>query len=131
MIVNICRFIIVNYSQTDRQNKLTCSFIIKELHHIFKCSFHIFFIMKLSSECNVVLNRSDFLLFFSLFSFFIDTMYEQSLKGLCQLGHMRSRVRSSLICIQLIPGVLLFRHFIRRVVRSYSRAERRFRLPVF
>ena len=53
------------------------------------------------------------------------------LKGLCQLGHMRSRVRSSLICIQLIPGVLLFRHFIRRVVRSYSRAERRFRLPVF
>ena len=79
MIVNICRFIIVNYSQTDRQNKLTCSFIIKELHHIFKCSFLIFFIMKLSSECDVVLNRSDFLLFFSLFSFFIDTMYEQSL----------------------------------------------------
>ena len=33
------------------------------------------------------------------------------LKGLCQLGHMRSRVRSSLICIQLTPGVLLFRHF--------------------
>ena len=75
MIVNISRFIIVNYSQTDRQNKLTSNFTIEELHHIVKCFCLIYFIMKLSSECNVVLNRSDFSLFFKLFSFFINTMF--------------------------------------------------------
>lgn len=38
---------------------------------------------------------------------------DQSLKGLCRLGHMRNRVRLRLICMQLmqpIAGFLVFRH---------------------
>ena len=40
----------------------------------------------------------------------LDTLRAQPsfvfLKGLCQVGHMRSRVRSSLICMQLKAGIL-------------------------
>ena len=34
---------------------------------------------------------------------------ESTLKRLCQLGRMRSRVRFRRICIQLVAGFLLFR----------------------
>ena len=39
-------------------------------------------------------------------------------QGLCQLGHMRSRVRLRLVCSQLSAGFLLFRHFTEKLSKD-------------